>query len=153
MSDIEESKNIKSAIEAILFMSPKSISFNQLKKEFSTTDSEIVMLSLLDLIKDYKKKESAIEVVFDNNKIEMVLKPNYHKYCKFALSKVLTKSELKTLATISLNSPVSQIKIVAQRPYQHLKTLKDLDLIKVTKNGRKNILSTTKKFNVLYKKK
>jgi segregation and condensation protein B len=152
---IEEnnSKDIRCAIEAMLFMSPRSIKLSKIKKEFPNTDAEIITLSILELIKDYEKKNSAIEVVFDNNKIEMVLKPRYLKYCKFAISKVLTTGELKTLAIVSLNSPVNQSKIVKQRPYDHIKILKDLDLIKVTKNGRKNVLSTTKKFDILYNKK
>ncbi len=153
MIEENNSRDIKCAIEAMLFMSPRSITLSKIKKEFPKTDVEIINVAILELIKEYTQKDSAIEVVFDNNKIEMVLKPKYLKYCKFAVSKVLTASELKTLAIISLNSPVLQSKINSQRPYDHIKTLKDLDLIKVTKNGRKNVLSTTKKFDVLYNKK
>lgn len=153
MIDESNSRDIKGAIEAMLFMSPRSISLSKIKKEFPKTDKEIINIAILELVKEYEQKDSAINVVFDNNKIEMILKPKYHKYCKFAVSKVLTASELKTLAIISLNSPVLQSKINTQRPYDHIKTLKELDLIKVTKNGRKNVLSTTKKFDILYKKK
>jgi chromosome segregation and condensation protein ScpB len=52
-----------------------------------------------------------------------------------------------------LNSPVEQSKIVKKRPFLHLQVLKDYDLIKVTKNGHKNILETTKKFKFLFKNK
>ncbi len=153
MTDEIDSVDIKCAIEAMLFMSPRSIKLSKIKKEFPKVDSEMIHLSVLDLVKEYNTKNRAIKVVFDNNKIEMVLKPKYHKYCKFATTKVLSQSELKTLAFISLNSPVLQSKIVSKRPYVHLQTLKDLDLVKVTKNGRKNVLLTTKKFDILYNKK
>lgn len=148
----QNSKDIKNAIEAILFMSPKSVKLSKIKKEFPNVDLDIINLTILELIKEYVQKDTAIEIVYDNELLEMVLKPKYHKYCKFAISKVLSQTELKTLALISLNSPVLQSKIISQRPYSHIKTLKELDLIKVTKKGRKNVLSTTKKFDILYKK-
>jgi chromosome segregation and condensation protein ScpB len=83
----------------------------------------------------------------------MILKPEYLKYSSFAISTKLSKGELSTLGLISLNSPVEQNKIIKKRPYNHLNILKELDLIKVTKKGHKNILSTTKKFDILYNKK
>jgi chromosome segregation and condensation protein ScpB len=148
-----DSDHIKCAIEAMLFMSPRSVSVSKIRKSLNNIDKDLLELEINELIKDYNKRTTALKIVYENKKVEMVLKQKYINYRCFALGKTLSKSELKTLALISLNSPVYQSKITKRRPYDHLVTLKELDLIKVTKEGRKNVLSTTKKFNVLYNKK
>jgi segregation and condensation protein B len=145
--------DIKCAIEAILFMSPRSISLSKIIKNIPNIDKTIIELELFELINEYNKKNTALKIIFDNNKVEMILKPEYLKYSSFAVSTKLNKAELKTLGLISLNSPVEQSKITKIRSYNHLTKLKELDLIKVTKKGHKNILSTTNKFNILYNKK
>ena len=102
---------------------------------------------------EYEKRNSAIKIIIDDDSVEMLLKPEYAKYSLFAVGKQLTKSELKTLALIALNSPVDQFKITKRRPNEHLPVLKELGLIQVYKKGRKNVLETTKKFEMLYNKK
>lgn len=144
---------IKCAIEAILFMSPRSIQIRKIEKSFPEIDKEVIRIVLSDLKEAYEKKNSAIKIIIDGDSAEMLLKPEFAKYSVFATGKQLTKSELKTLALIALNSPVYQYKITKRRPNEHLPVLKELGLIQVYKKGRKNVLETTKKFDVLYNKK
>ncbi len=145
--------NLKCSIEAIIFMSPRSISLAKICKSISNIDKNLVELQVFELINEYNKRNTSIKIVYDQKKVEMVLKPEFQKYSSFAISTKLSHGELKTLGLISLNSPVEQSKITKKRPYNNLNILKELDLIKVTKKGHKNILSTTKKFNILYNKK
>jgi len=146
-------EDIKCAIEAILFMSPRSTPIKKIEKCFPEADKETIRIILADLIEEYEKRSTAVKIITDNDSVEMLLKPEFAKYSLFAVGKQLTKSELNTLALIALNSPVEQYKITKRRPIDHLPTLKDLGLIQVYKKGRKNILETTKKFDVLYNKK
>lgn len=146
-------EDIKCAIEAILFMSPRSIPIKKIEKSFPEADKEVIRIILSDLKEEYERKNSAIKIVIDGDSAEMLLKPEYAKFSVFATGKQLTKSELKTLALIALNSPVEQYKITKRRPNDHLPTLKELGLIQVHKKGRKNVLETTKKFDILYNKK
>jgi len=146
-------EDIKCAIEAILFMSPRSVSLKKIEKSFPEADTDVIKIIISDLKEEYERRNSAIKIVIDDDNIEMLLKPEYAKFSVFAVGKQLTKSELKTLALIALNSPVSQHKITNRRPYDHLPVLKELGLIQVYKKGRKNILETTKKFQMLYNKK
>jgi len=148
--DLQE---IKNSIEAILFMSPRSIPIKKIEKSFPEVEKEVVNIILSDLIIEYENRNTAVRIVLENDNAEMLLKPEYAKYSLFAVGKQLTKSELKTLALIALNSPVEQCKITKRRPNDHLPTLKELGLIQVTKKGRRNVLETTKKFEVLYNKK
>jgi segregation and condensation protein B len=146
-------EDIKCAIEAILFMSPRSIPIKKIEKSFSDVEKEVIRIILSDLKEEYEKRNTAIKIVIDGDSVEMLLKPDYAKFSVFATGKQLTKSELKTLALIALNSPVEQCKITKRRPNEHLPTLKELGLIHVYKKGRRNVLETTKKFDILYNKK
>ncbi len=148
-----ESDYLKKAIEAILFLSPKSTIITKIYQSFPNIDRDIIDIQIDDLIEDYKKRKTSLLIVKDNNKLEMVVKPDFHSFNIFATGTTLSKSELKTLAYVSLNTPIEQSKIVKKRPFEDLKILKDLDLINIEKKGRKNILSTTKKFTLLFKKK
>jgi segregation and condensation protein B len=149
----ESSDYLKQAIEAILFLSPKSISIKKIYASLPNISKDIIDIQIEELIEDYKKRKTAIYIIKENNKLEMVVKPEFQSFNIFATGTSLSKSELKTLAYISINSPVEQSKITSKRPYEHLQLLKDLDLIYVEKKGRKNVLSTTKKFFLLFKKK
>jgi chromosome segregation and condensation protein ScpB len=144
---------LKQAIEAILFLSPKSTPITKIYQSFPEISRDIINIQIDDLIEDYKKRKTSLSIIKDNNKLEIVVKPEFHSFNIFATGSTLSKSELKTLAYISLNSPVEQGKILKKRAFEDLKMLKDLDLISVEKKGRKNILTTTKKFNLLFKNK
>lgn len=148
-----ETNYLKQAIEAILFLSPKSVSISQIHKSFPNIEKEIIDISIDDLIEDYKKRQTSLSIIKDNNKLEIIVKPEFSSFNIFATGTTLSRSELKTLAVISLNKPVEQGKITRKRPFEDLKILKDLDLISIEKKGKKNILTTTKKFDFLFKHK
>lgn len=149
----ENSDYLKQAIEAILFLSPKTITISKIYSSFPNISKNIIDVVIDDLINDYNKRKTSLSIVKDNNKLEIVVKPEFHSFNIFATGTTLSKSELKTLAFISINSPVEQSKILKKRPFEDLKILKDLDLVDIEKKGRKNILKTTKKFHLLFKKK
>ena len=151
--DQTSSDYLKQAIEAILFLSPKSTSLSKIYASFPNIPKNIIDIQIDDLINSYQKRQTSLEIVKDNNKLEIVVKPEFHSFNIFATGTTLSKSELKTLAFISLNAPVEQAKISKKRPFEDLKILKDLDLISIEKKGRKNILQTTKKFSLLFKNK
>ncbi|MDD3178369.1 MAG: SMC-Scp complex subunit ScpB [Candidatus ainarchaeum sp.] len=151
--DKESADYLKQAIEAILFMSPKGVNIKTIYKALPNISSDLIDISVEELVEEYNKRKTSISILRDNKKIEMVVKPDFHSFNIFATGTILSKSELKTLAYISLNSPIDQSKIIRKRPHEDLKILKDLDLITVEKNGRKNVLRITKKFNLLFKNK
>lgn len=144
---------LKQAIEAILFLSPKKTKITKIYQSFPNISKNILDIQIDDLINDYNKRKTSLTIIKDNNSLEIVVKPEFHSFNIFATGTTLSKSELKTLAYISLNSPVEQSKILKKRPFQDLKILKELTLIDVEKKGRKNILKTTKKFELLFKNK
>lgn len=152
MFNKEGSDYLRLSIECILFMSPKAVAIKKIYSALPNISKDLIDLEIDELINDYSKRKTSIEIIKDNNKLEMVIKPDFQPFNIFATGNTLSKSELKTLAYISLNSPVEQAKITRKRPFEDLQILKDLDLISVEKKGRKNILHTTKKFTLLFKK-
>jgi len=153
IENMPESNYVKCAIEAMLFMSPRHLSLKDVYQALGDVDKKLVDLEVAELINEYNRKTSAIKVVQEGNRLEMVVKPEYIKFNFFATGKKLSKGELKTLATISLNEPVAQSELLKKRPFEHLPVLKELNLISVSKKGKKNILSTTEKFKMLFDKK
>lgn len=149
----KDSDYIKNAIEAILFMSPKAVNRTKIYSTLKGLDKSQIDIAISDLINDYEKRNTSIQIVEDSKKLEMVIKPEYSSFNIFATGTNLTKPELKTLAYISLNQPIAQSKITSKRPYEHIPKLIDLNLIETTKNKRKHILKTTKKFDVLFQSK
>jgi segregation and condensation protein B len=149
-----DTTDIKCIVEAIIFMSPRGVSLKKIEKQLPGVDKDLILCAIYDLIDDYDKRNTAIKILFEDDYIEMITKKEYFKYNSFAVGKQLSKGELKTLALIAINKPsVEQSKIVSKRPYDHLSTLKEIGLISVTKKGRKNMLSVTKKFDLLFNKK
>jgi len=145
-----DSNYLKGAIEAIIFMSPKSIGLKQIYKVLPGISHDLIDIQVAELMHEYYKRNSGISIVKDGDNIEMVAKPEYSSFNVFSAGAALTKGELKTLAYISLNSPVMQSKITGKRPYEHIQKLKDLNLVTVEKKGRRHVLVTTKKFEMLY---
>ncbi len=146
----KDSNYIKKAIEAILFMAPKSVHVKKIYSALPGLDRDVIDVCIQELIQEYNKKQTSISIIFENDKLEMVIKPEFQSFNIFATGTTLSKGQLKTLAYIALNAPVPQSKIIEKRPYDHLAILKDLDLISVQKSGKKHILVTTKKFDVLF---
>lgn len=153
MSEINTT-NMKCIIEAIIFMSPRGVPLKKIEKQLHGVEKDLILCAIYDLVDDYNKRNTALKVIFENDNLEMITKQEYSKYNSFAVGKQLSKGELKTLALIAINAPqVEQCKIITKRPYDHLATLKELGLITVNKKGKKNMLSVTKKFDLLFNKK
>jgi segregation and condensation protein B len=77
----------------------------------------------------------------------MQLKPEFVKNVrKLSNRPLLTPGPLRTLSFIALRQPISQSHVVRVRgklAYQHVKQLKEMDLISYDKLGRSRVLRTT----------
>ncbi len=145
-----DSNYLKGAIEVIIFMSPKSIGLKQIYKVLPGVSHDLIDIQISELMYEYSRRNSGVSIIKDGDNLEMVVKPEYSSFNVFSAGAALSKGELKTLAYISINSPVMQSKITGKRPYDHIQKLKDLNLITVEKKGRRHVLVTTKKFELLY---
>jgi len=99
----------------------------------------------------YGKSESPIQVLeLPDGRFVMQLKPDIAKHVrKLSNRPLLTPGPLRTLSFIALRQPINQAHVIRVRgklAYQHVKQLKEMDLISYEKFGRSRMLRTTTTF-------
>jgi len=145
----EEIKNLKK-VEASLFISARYVSIQEL---VGYTDiNPLLLRELLEkLRKQYKDRDSAIEIIENNGVWKMDVKEEYHKMInKMATGEAeFTKAEQETLAVIAYKQPVKQsviIKIRGNKAYDHIKHFIDVGLLKAKKIGHTKELNLSENF-------
>ena len=140
---------MKTKVEAVLYTLGKFISVDELAKHLETT-KEKVHKALEELKQGYSKKDTALDL----QEVEGRYKLNIKKEHAHLSNKLLSDTEMdtpttNTLAIIAYKSPVTQsevIKIRGNKAYDHIKQLKDSNLISAEKQGRTRLLKLTPHF-------
>ena|SRR3989344_6753651 len=141
---------VKHKIEAILFTLGKFVSLEDLAKYCEIGSAGLVKEALEELKKDYQNKTCSLEI----QELEGKFKLNIKKEFGFLTNKLLSSNELdspttKTLAIIAYKQPVTQnevIKIRGNKAYDHIKSLKESNLVTAEKKGRTRLLKLTGNF-------
>lgn len=145
---------LKSRIEAVLFVTGRALSLEEISKILETEEEE-TQNAMLDLIYDYSSRDGALEIDDENGYIIQV-KEEYsdiaYKLCPVDISEAV----LKTLTVIKLKEPIRQSELKDLRgsnAYDHVKELEEKGLISryKDKNGRSYNLKTTPKFLEYFK--
>jgi segregation and condensation protein B len=114
--------------------------------------SEDKIKGIVHTIKErYEKSDSPIQILeLPDGRFVMQLKPEIAKHVrKLSNRPLLTPGPLRTLSFIALRQPIPQSRVIAVRgklAYQHVKQLKEMDLISFEKLGRSGTLRTTATF-------
>ncbi len=92
--------------------------------------------------------DSPVQVLeLPDGRFVMQLRPQFAKHVrKLSNRPLLTPGPLRTLSFIALRQPIPQSHVVRVRgklAYQHVKQLKEMDLISYDKIGRSRLLRTT----------
>jgi len=142
-------KELKKTIEAALFMSPQSVSVNDLAKLTNTTVAETRVV-LTELIQDYEERDTSLEILDDSSGIKIVVKAEFQDIVShFAAAPEFNKGIMKTLAYVSYKQPVKQTEVIKFRNnkgYDHIKMLEERGFIRREPVGRSYVIYTTKKF-------
>ena len=146
--------DLKSRIEAVLFVTGKALSLKDIS-EILETDEQEVENAMLDLIMDYSSRDGALEIDDENGYIIQV-KEDYMDIVEKLCPVDITNAVLKTLTVIALKEPIRQSELKELRgssAYDHVQELVDKGLIsrKKDKNGRSYNLKTTPKFAEYFK--
>ncbi len=141
--------NEMALLEAVLFVSPKPLSLNEIYSSLNlTSDNTISILSKLN--KKYDADESGIELVETSNGWKLEAKSEYtDKISHFSRHTDLSKGELKTLSLITFKEPIKQsdiVKIQGNKTYSYVKSLIDRKLVNKTPCCRTKLLKTTREF-------
>ncbi len=139
----------KKKIEAILFTTGRFVSIEEISQLCNLSQEQINQEIEL-LKKDYSEKDSALHLIEENNKFRLNIKSEYGFLAnKLVSSKEFDSPTTKTLSIIAYQHPVLQskvIKIRGNKAYDHIKLLKESELITSEKAGRTKLLKLTQKF-------
>ena len=146
--------DLKSRIEAVLFVTGKAVELKK-KKKILEADEQEVEEAMLALIVDYSSRDGALEIDDENGYIIQV-KDEYMDIVEKLCPVDISNAVLKTLTVIALKEPIRQAELKELRgstAYEHVQELVDKGLIsrKKDKNGRSYNLKTTPKFAEYFK--
>jgi segregation and condensation protein B len=145
-----DNTELKHKIEAVLFTLGKFISLEDLSKYCEVGSIGVVKEALEQLKKDYENRTCAMEI----QEVEGKFKLNIKKEFGYLTNRLLANREMdnpttKTLAIIAYKQPVTQsevIKIRGNKAYDHIKYLRESNLISAEKKGRTRLLKVTGNF-------
>ncbi len=145
---------LKSRIEAVLFVTGKSVDLKEIAKILEVDEQEVED-AMLSLIMDYSSRDGALEIDDENGYILQV-KDEYMDIVEKLCPVDISTAVLKTLTVIALKEPIRQSLLKDLRgasAYEHVQELIDKGLIskKKDKNGRSYNLKTTAKFAEYFK--
>lgn len=140
----------KNKIEAILFTTGRFMALEEISKLCEIGSIGFVKGALLELKQEYEQKNSALELVEENNRWKLNIKKMYSPLTHQLLTETeLDKPAQETLAIIAFKQPALQsevIKIRGNKAYDHIKALKDAEFIISEKFGRTRLLKLATKF-------
>ncbi len=140
----------KHKVETILFTTGKFLALEELSKLTSIASIGYLQEIIQELQKDYAQRTTSLEIIQQGDKWKLGIRKAYLHLTET----LLTDSELdrptqETLAVVAYKSPALQsdiIKIRGNKAYEHIQTLKELDLVTAEKSGRTRLLKVTNKF-------
>ncbi len=134
--------------EAALYVSGRPLDFKTIGSVIGARSEEKIRSIARAIAERYAKLDSPIQVLeLPDGRFVMQLKPVFAKHVrKLSNRPLLTPGPLRTLSFIALRQPIPQSHVVRVRgklAYQHVKQLKEMDLISYDKLGRSRLLRTT----------
>lgn len=136
--------------EAALYVSGRPLDLKTIGSVIGARSEEKIRSIARAIAERYAKIDSPIQVLeLPDGRFVMQLRPEFVKNVrKLSNRPLLTPGPLRTLSFIALRQPISQSHVVRVRgklAYQHVKQLKEMDLISYDKDrlGRSRVLRTT----------
>ncbi|MUG97134.1 SMC-Scp complex subunit ScpB [Scytonema sp. UIC 10036] len=138
-------------IEAILYLKGKPLSISELA-EYAACDRATVEEGIIDLIDEYARRDSALEIVETPDGYSLQLRSDFHDLVQTLIPVELGVGALRTLAAIALHSPILQSDLINLRgsgAYQQVQELVELGFVKKRRDSesRSYSLQVTSKFH------
>ncbi|WP_421655312.1 SMC-Scp complex subunit ScpB [Leptothermofonsia sp. ETS-13] len=142
---------LASTIEAILYLKAQPLTVAEIA-EFAGCDRDTAEEGLIELMEDYARRDSALEVVETPDGYTLQLREIFHHLVQTLVPADLGVGALRTLAAIALKGPISQTDLVDLRgsgAYQHVQELVELGFVRKRRqsDGRSYWLQVTDKFH------
>lgn len=141
---------LKNKIEAVLFTLGKFVSLEDLGKYCEIGSIGIIKEALDGLKKDYEGRNCSLEIEENEGRFKLNIKKEFGYLTNRLLSgRELDSPTTKTLAIIAYKQPVTQSEVIKMRgnkAYDHIKALKEQNLISAERKGRTRLLKVTSNF-------
>lgn len=145
-------RRAKRLLEALLFISGEPVDERTIERICGLKGREIER-AIDEVNEELEEHPFLIERM--GNGWHFVLKAEYANLLPISLGRsLLSKGELRTLALIAANEPLRLSDLTAIRggsARRHVRKLKSMGLISVSREGRSKILRTTAKFKSLFR--
>ncbi|MHA1680028.1 MAG: SMC-Scp complex subunit ScpB [Promethearchaeota archaeon] len=144
----EEEEFLKNQCEAILFVSGKAISAEEISVKIGVSKAKIEKL-LEELAFNYLERATSLEIAKLGDKYILQLKAEYTDHVKkFAAGGLIREAVMRTLTIIAAKQPILQSALSKLRSGagEHIKEMLEIGLVKKVKKGRSFELTTTEKF-------
>lgn len=141
---------LASTLEAILYLKGQPLTLAKLA-DYAGCDRRAAEEGILELMDDYARRDSALEVVETPDGYALQLRSGFQTLVETLIPLDLGVGALRTLAAIALKGPISQPDLVELRGsgvYQHVPELVDLGFVRKRRqsDGRSYWLQVTPKF-------
>jgi segregation and condensation protein B len=138
-------------IEAILYLKGQPLSIAEIS-ELAGCDREDAEDALIELMTDYARRDSALEVVETPAGYSLQLRSTFQDLMQSLVPAELGVGALRTLAAIALKNPIAQTDLIDLRgsgAYQHIQELITLGFVQRRRqtDGRSYWLQVTDKFH------
>ncbi len=138
----------RAIVEAALYSAGKALTVEDLCR-VTGFDEVTVKEQLRALAREYRKRESALEVTQIGNRWTMQIRQEYTERARPFAPPEIDRDLLKTAALIAYHQPILQsdlFDMIGEKVYEHTKALEDLRLITRKPSGRSLELTTTRYF-------
>jgi segregation and condensation protein B len=146
-------KNISIAtkIEAILYLKGKPLSISEIA-EYAKCDRPRAEAGVIELIENYARRDTALEVVETEHGYSLQLRSDFHDLVQVLIPVELGVGALRTLAAIALHNPILQSELINIRgsgAYQHVQELVESGFVRKRResDSRSYSLQITAKFH------
>jgi len=143
-------QEIKNKVEAVLFITGRLMTVEEIAQFCSIGSVGSVKNALKALVKEYKDKQSGLEIIEEDKKYKLNIRKEYNHLSTNLISSCdLDAPTQATLALIAYKQPALQSEIVKMRgntAYDHVKTLREMEFITSEKKGRTRLLKLGPKF-------
>ena len=135
-------------VEAALYSSGKALTVDELCR-VTGFDEATVKEHLRALAREYRKRESALEITQIGTRWTMQIRQEYTERARPFAPPEIDRDLLKTAALIAYHQPILQSDLydmIGEKVYEHTRALEDLRLISRKPSGRSLELTTTRYF-------
>ena len=139
-------------VESLLYLTGRPLTTDDIKT-FTGYSNRIITTALEELMEDYARRTTALEIIQVSPGIYLMrLKNTFSKKKKIAQlmpKGYLSEGVLKTLSFIAINQPITMYKVtkhLGSHTYKYVRELEDKKFIQARMKDRTKILKTTSYF-------